>query len=379
MNKNNKFIHMSKPYLDDCELRAVQRVFETGYLGFGNEVEKFENLLSKFFNRGVACVSSGTSAIFLALEALGIGKGDEVIVQSLTYIATYQAIAATGAVPISCDISKHDLSIDLMDAKKKLTSKTKAIIPVHYAGNAVIMNEVIEFAARNNLRIVEDASHAFGSQSKHKLIGSFGDITCFSFDPVKSITCGDGGAIVTDDTSVINRVRKTRMLGIEKKGLKTRMDRRTIAKSVDGLGWRYHMNNISAAIGITQFKKFDFLKKKRQSLALGYINNLESYPGINLFPFNYREIVPYIFVIELKNNNNFKIIDKFAKSKIEVGFHYFPGHLFKYFNNSNKVFLPVTESIYKRLLTLPLHPGLENHDIDLISNHLINIIDKEYA
>ena len=260
MNRNNEFIQMSKPYLDGCELKAVQKVLESGFIGYGNQVEQFEELLANYFNRKVACVSSGTSAIFLALKALGIGAGDEVLVQSLTYIATYQAISATGALPVSCDISKNDLSIDLMDAKRKISSKTKAIIPVHYAGNATIMKELIEFAFQNKIRVVEDASHAFGSLINGKLIGSFGDITCFSFDPVKSITCGDGGAIVTNDDDVIKSVRKARLLGMEKRRQTTKFDRRSNAKSVDRLGWRYHMNNISAAIGITQFKKFEFLK-----------------------------------------------------------------------------------------------------------------------
>lgn len=196
-NKNN--IQLSKPYLDEEDLESVREVFGTGYLGMGANVEKFEDLLRHYFNREVVCVSSGTSALHLALNALGVKSGDEIIVQSLTYSATFQAIAAAGAIPISCDICEEDLTIDLDDARKKLTSRTKAIIPVHYTGNASKLEEVLKFAHKYNIRVIEDAAHAFGSKYNEHLVGSIGDITCFSFDPVKNMTCGEGGAVVTNE------------------------------------------------------------------------------------------------------------------------------------------------------------------------------------
>ena len=200
-----KKIKLSKSSLGDLEKRAVQRILEGEFLGMGQEVGHFEAELTNFLGRPAVCVATGTAALHLALQAIDLQPGDEVLVQSLTYVASFQAIVAAGAIPVACDIHPDSLAIDLADAQAKLSPKTKAIMPVYYAGKPQQVDEITKFARINNLRIIEDSAHAFGSRHRGQLVGSFGDITCFSFDGIKNITSGEGGCIVTDDTNVIRR------------------------------------------------------------------------------------------------------------------------------------------------------------------------------
>ena len=265
-----KLIRLSKSCIDEKEKEAVLRVLDKEFLGMGNEVNTFEKSLEKYFGRDVVCVSTGTSALQIALQSIGIKKSDEVLVPSLTYVASYQSISATGAIPISCDINPDSLIIDLNDAKEKLSEKTKAIMPVHYAGDASQIIKINAFANKHKLRVVEDAAHAFGSFFKNKKIGSFGDIACFSFDGIKNITSGEGGCIVSNDKNVIGLCKDLRLLGVENDSNLRFQGKRSWNFDVKYQGWRYHMSNIMASIGLEQFKKMEVFRAKRRSLAKTY-------------------------------------------------------------------------------------------------------------
>lgn len=191
---NKSMIPVQRPSIGKEELAAVKMVFDTGWLGMGPKVKEFEDAVGAFLGaRHVIATNTGTTALHLALDAIGLKHGDEVVVPSLTYVATIQAITETGARPVFCDVEEDTLNIDLSDVEGKITSKTKAILPVHYRGIPCDMNRLLTLAKKFGLRVVEDAAHAFGSYYKGKRIGSFGDLTCFSFDPVKNVTCGEGG------------------------------------------------------------------------------------------------------------------------------------------------------------------------------------------
>ncbi|MBX2977010.1 MAG: DegT/DnrJ/EryC1/StrS aminotransferase family protein [Ignavibacteriaceae bacterium] len=373
----NEFIQMSMPSLGEEEITSLNHLFKIGYLGLGEQVEIFENLISEYLNRDFVAVSSGTSALFLALEACGIGEGDEVIVQSLTYIATYQAILAVGATPISCDVNPTDLSIDLIDVQKKITTKTKAIIPVHYNGNAGKLDELLQLADKNNLRVIEDAAHAFGCKTNNKIIGSFGDITCFSFDPVKSLTCGEGGGISSSDKKLIEHVKTTRFLGIFRSKDDNISGSKSYNDEISTQGWRYHMNNIHATIGIEQFKKFSTIKEKRQKLAKLYNEFLSCISGIELLPFDYNAIIPYLFVLKLKNHKNTDVIRRLKDFNIGSSYHYYPCHLQPLISKNKNEYLPNTEKNYSKLLSLPMHTNLDESHIEHISNSLKKIIDED--
>ena len=214
--KTKKLIRLSKSSLGEAEKQAVMGVLDREFLGMGAEVQQFEEMLVEYFEKPVVCVSSGTAALHISLQAAGVGFGDEVLVQSLTYVASFQAISSTGATPVACDVEADTLCLDWRDAEKRLTPNTKAVMPVHYAGGVGALNDIYAFAEKYGLRVIEDAAHAFGTDYQGNKVGSFGDIVCFSFDGIKNITSGEGGCIVTDDTSVLQKARDARLLGVER-------------------------------------------------------------------------------------------------------------------------------------------------------------------
>ncbi|MEW5693352.1 MAG: DegT/DnrJ/EryC1/StrS aminotransferase family protein [Candidatus Hydrogenedentota bacterium] len=368
-----KKIRLSKSVVGIREKKALSKVIDHSYLGMGDFVKEFEEKLKVYLKREVVCVNSGTAALHLALMALNLNQGAEVLVQSLTYVATYQAIKAAGYKPVSCEIVPQTCTIDLDDAKRKITDKTKVILPVHYAGRTGNLEQIYNFARKYNLHVVEDAAHAFGTIYKNKKIGSFGEIVCFSFDGIKNITSGEGGAVVTSDNKVLEYVRDARLLGVHKDTEKRYNGKRSWEFDVFFQGYRYHMSNLFAAIGIVQLARFEKeFKIKRQILAKNYHKRLSKIKDIELFPDDYDRVVPHIFPIRILNNKRDRLRGVLEKHNIETGIHYYPNHLLSYFRNKNER-LPVTERIYKELISLPLHPELTKQDQDRI----IKILKKE--
>ena len=359
----NNSIRLSKSVIGSEEINAVSIVLKNEFLGMGKEVLEFEKNLSSYLKSPVVCVNTGTSALQLALQACDIGYGDEVLVQSLTYLASFQAISSTGAKPVACEVNSSNLTIDLNDAKKRLSKKTKAIMPVHYSGNPGNLDAIYSFAKQHNLRVIEDAAHAFGSIYNNKLIGSFGDIICFSFDGIKNITSGEGGCVVSNDLLIIDKVKDLRLLGVSKDSDKRYQNKRTWDFNVSEQGWRFHMSNIMAAIGIEQLKKFDSFKIKRKSIAKLYQETLSKVKGIELLPINYENITPHIFPVKVKNGKRDLLKKHLESHSIQTGLHYKPNHLHDFYSSCK---LPVTESLFTELLTLPLHPDLSEKDVMFI-------------
>ena len=212
-------IRVSKSIVGKQESDAVENVIRNiGYLGMGEEVGSFENELELYIGNPdyrAVCVNTGTSALHLAIESV-TKPGDEVLVPSFTFVATYQAITAAGCIPISCEVNKDILLLDVNDARERITNKTKVILPVLYASNPGNLKEIYVLAKEFNLRVIEDSAHAFGCNYNGNKIGAQGDIICFSFDGIKNITSGEGGAIFTSDVKVIEYVKDARLLGVEK-------------------------------------------------------------------------------------------------------------------------------------------------------------------
>ena len=366
-------IRLSKSCISSYETKRVLKVLKKEYLGMGKEVELFENKLSNYFNRKAICVNTGTSAIQLAIESCNFKEGDEILVPSLTYLATFQAITAARAVPIACDIDLETFIICINDAKNKISNKTKAIMPVHFTGCAGPLDKIYDFAKEFKLRVIEDAAHAFGSKFNDKLIGSFGDIACFSFDGIKNITSGEGGCVVTNDVKIINKVKDKRLLSVHRDTENRFKGKRSWDFDVNSQGWRYHMSNIMAAIGIEQFKRKNNLFNKRKRLAIKYDNLLKDHSKIQILNRNYNQIVPHIYVIIIKGKFNRNLFRKeLANFKIETGIHYKPNHLLSFYNK--KIRLKNTEKVYPKLLTLPLHPDLKIKDIKYIVDKLNYLI-----
>jgi len=372
-SKQNRIVRLSKSSLSNLEKSAVMNVLDKEYLGMGEEVREFEELLTSFFGRPAVCVSSGTAALHLALQALGLQDGDEVLVQSLTYVASYQAISATGAKPVACEVDIDTLCIDLKDAERRLTKNTKAIMPVHYSGGVGKLDQVYAFAAKHNLRVIEDAAHAFGTKYKNKKVGSFGDVTCFSFDGIKNITSGEGGCIVSNNQDLLNKIRDIRLLGVEKDTANRYAGKRSWSFDVVSQGWRYHMSNIMASIGIQQLKRFESFVKQRQVLAKKYDKLLSCHENIKLLKHNYENVVPHIYVVRINDHiDRNKVVKSLNDRGIQTGMHYFPNHLLSYYSNGEK--LQKTEKIYQSLISLPLHYDLLESDVEFVCDEILRLV-----
>ncbi len=352
-------------------------VLDSEFLGMGEEVKLFEEELTAFLGRQVACVVNGTAALHLGLQACGIGQGDEVLVQSLTYVASFQAISAVGATPVPCDIDPKTLTIDWKDAEKRITPRTRAIMPVHYSGGVGELDQIYAFAQSYGIRVIEDAAHAFGTKYQNQLVGSFGDIACFSFDGIKNITSGEGGCVVSNNPDIMSRVRDARLLGVEKDTEKRFQGQRSWDFDVRSQGWRYHMSNIMAAIGRVQLRRLPELSVKRQQLAYCYDKRLSGISFITLLKHNYEEVVPHIYPICLTEGLPRDYVrQRLLEHGIQTGLHYQPNHHLSFFSNGLDYQLPITDRTYSGLITLPLHPDLSEEQIDFICSILVQVINN---
>lgn len=362
--KKSNFIKLSKSSIGRAEKNAVLEVLDLEYLGMGREVEKFERALSEYFQRKVICVSSGTAALQLALESLGFEKGFEVLVPTVTYVATFQAVIASGGIPVACDIDPLTMLLDLDSADRRKTAKTKVIIPVHYGGDASNLDKIYQFAQKNELRVVEDAAHAFGGSHKNLKIGSFGDIACFSFDGIKNITAGEGGCVVTNDKKVSDYVADARLLGVSGDTERRYSGQRSWQFDVVDRGWRYHMSNIMAAIGIEQLKKITVIARKRRNLATLYDALLKNNPFIVPFSRNYECVLPHIYAVRIPGLRDRSLLQKkLLDLGIQTGVHYQPNHFLTIYKNIEKVSLLEAEKVCEEIISLPLHCDLKRDDI----------------
>lgn len=370
---------MSKSVVGKAEADAVAHIIEdVGYLGMGATVGEFEHDLEKYIGGGrrVLCVNSGTAALHLAVQAV-TSPGDDVLVPSFTFVSSYQAITAAGCHPVSCDIDPDTLTMSLEDAEKRITPRTTAMMPVYYASNCNMADDYVAFAKKHHLRLIEDAAHAFGCcRGENRKIGSFGDVTCFSFDGIKNITSGEGGAVVTANEDVIQKVSDARLLGVQKDSEKRYAGKRSWVFDVVAQGYRYHMSNIFAAIGKVQLARLDKeFAPKRRHIAKLYTMMLEYNPAVRLIQMNYdRDIIPHIFVIEILNGRRDRLEEAFREKDIQFGVQYRPNHLLTYFKAGYS--LPVTEDVYSKVISLPMHPELSDDDVKLICS-IINKVTEE--
>ena len=367
-------IKISKACIAPSVVDTLTEVFND-YLGMGQYVREFEAQLSEYFggNMQVIAVNTGTSALHLAVEALGIGPGDEVLVPSLTYVASCQAVSAARAKPVLCNVDERGF-IDLSDAHKRISSSTKAIMPVHYASDSSMMVHVYDFAREHGLRVIEDAAHSFGSVQDGQPVGHSGDVLCFSFDGIKNITCGEGGAIVTSDTQVADYARDARLLGVAKDTEKRFNHQRSWDFDVSIQGYRYHMSNINAAIGLSQLKQLNAFKSKRQDLVACYLDQLQAVTGIKLLPLDYGNMMSHIFVIRVMDGQRDALRDYLREHDIETGIHYKPNHLLTRY--STDYALPMTEQLYDEIVTLPLHCHLETQHIKMVCQHICQFLES---
>lgn len=367
-------IKLSQACLGNEEKQAISRVIDNLYLGMGKEVKAFEEELQAFISEDiqVACVNTGTSALHLATQACGIGPGDEVLIPSITYVASFQAVSATGAKPIPCDVDIDTGCISVKSAEDHITSYTKAIMPVHYGGNPGDLDGIYTLAKQYNLRVIEDAAHSFGGYYKGHRVGAVGDVICFSFDGIKNITCGEGGAVVSKDKSIIEKVQDLRLLGIANDTEKRYLGKRSWDFDVVDQGWRYHMSNINAAIGREQLKKSDHFWEIRKTLHHHYMKQLPK-QFVETLDIDVNQVNPHMLPVKIKEGSRDELRDYLLDHEIETGIHYKPNHLLTKYRSHD---CPNTEKLYGQLLTLPFHCNMSISDVEKVCGKITQFFQK---
>ncbi|AIJ35236.1 aminotransferase DegT [Porphyromonas gingivalis] len=366
-----KYIPYGRPLIEEDDMEAVIEVLKSDFISTGPKVTEFERLFADYVGAKYAvAVSSGTAALHCAYLAIDLLSEDEVITTPMSFIATSNAAIYCGARIKFADIQGDSLNVDTEYINKLITSSTKVIVPVHFAGRPCEMDKILEIAKQHNLYVIEDASHALGASYKGKKIGSIGDMTTFSFHPVKHITTGEGGMITTNDENIYHNLLKIRNHGIVKSHVPTNKGEWYYEQQL--LGYNYRLTDIQCALGISQLKKLDRWIKKRRELANYYNERLQLIEELEVPTMN-KEHAWHLYIIKVKDPRHREKLFTFLRGKsIGVNVHYIPIHMQPYYQSIGykKNTLPVAESVYEHIITLPLHPSMTLSEADYIINSI---------
>ncbi|MBI5145294.1 MAG: DegT/DnrJ/EryC1/StrS family aminotransferase [Candidatus Omnitrophica bacterium] len=366
-----RIIPLFKPSMDNKEVRAVRDALFSGWIGLGPKTQEFEEKFADYIGVKYAVgVNSGTAALHLALKVLDLRPQDEVITTALTFVSTNHAIIYNNARPVFADIEQDTLTLDIGDIKRKLTPRTKVILPVHYGGHPADLDEIIDIVKDRKIYLVEDAAHACGAQYKGRRIGTFGDLTCFSFHAVKNLSVGEGGMITTNNKKFAERLQRLRWMGINR----TTWDRAKGKKkyswqyTVDEIGFKEHLDDIHSAIGLVQLSKLEKLNQRRRQIISIYNNAFNKIEWITLTREKpYVKSAYHLYVIRVPYEFRDRLINYLAAKGISAGVHYFPNHFYCIYE-PYRTYLPVTEEVYRKIITLPLYPDLKNSEINRVIN-----------
>ena len=384
-------IPFSKVPLAGNESSYVNEVLASGWLTTSSKALLFEKLFAEYVGATYACaVNSCTSALHLAVEAIGIKKGDKVLVPSLTFTASAEVLRYMGADPVFMDVEYGTglISPSILKKTLKTNSNIKAIVLVHYGGQALVMTApdgegIVDICRKNNILIIEDAAHAFPAIYKDKFIGSFGNVTCFSFYANKTITTGEGGMLVTDDEAIFNRAKIMRLHGINRDIWARFTDNKSSWEyDVIAPGFKYNMPDINAAIGLAQLEKAEFFRSQRQRCAAFYLNELKECSNIDLpvsnMPMEHHSW--HLFPVKILpgspvSRNEF--IQLMTKEGIGTSVHYKPLHRMTYYKETYKLIpedFPNTEKIWNGTVSLPIYPELKDEELQYICQTIKKIL-----
>ena len=372
------------PDISKSDKLAVMNALNSHMLTDGPQLRKFEREFAKYTGSKYAVgVSNGTASLHLALKALGLKKGDEVIIPNITFVATANSVLLTGATPVLVDVNYDDMNISLDSIKQSITSKTKAILPVHIAGKICKMTQIKKIAKKNNLLLIEDCAHAIGTKLNNKHAGTFGSIGCFSFYPTKNFTTIEGGMVITNSKRIAEYVTSARSHGLTR----SLADRYSKGKPWDydiiNPGFNYRLDEIRASLGLSQLKRINSLNSKRFLASKYYSKQLEEIPGI-ITPkiFKNKEHTYHLYIIRIKNEfgqNRDVVFKELKKVGIHVSLHYKPLHRFSAYKNLTKTYgrLDNSEQIYKESLSLPLYPSISKKQQDLVIHNIKKYEDQD--
>lgn len=376
------YLSYGKQYIDDDDIKAVVDVLKGDYLTTGPSVKAFEKAVAEYVGAKYAvAVSNGTAALHAACFAAGIGEGDEVIVPPITFAASSNCVLYCGGKSVFVDINPHTYNIDIEKIEEAITPKTKAIIPVDFAGQSVDMHSIRRIADKYNLIVIEDAAHALGSEYKGKKVGALADMTEFSFHPVKPITTGEGGVVVTNSEELYKQMLLFRTHGITRNSkLLTRNEGPWYYEQLD-LGYNYRITDIQCALGLSQLNKLDDFVEKRRSIVKKYNEAFKDIEEI-ITPFEeeFSNSGWHIYVIKLNSDKltctRKEVFEALQAENIGVNVHYLPVYLHPYYQKLGYKggLCPEAEKLYESIITLPLFPKMTNKDVEDVINAVKKVV-----
>ncbi|UXH43435.1 UDP-4-amino-4,6-dideoxy-N-acetyl-beta-L-altrosamine transaminase [Rossellomorea vietnamensis] len=381
------YLPYGKQWIDQEDIEEVIKILKSDYLTTGPAVLKFEEAIANYVGSAYAVAfCNGTAALHGACFAAGISEGDEVITTPLTFAASSNCVLYQGGVPVFADIDPHTYNIDPEEIERKITSKTKAIIPVDFTGQPVNLDKIIEIADKHDLVVIEDAAHALGATYKGQKVGSISDMTMFSFHPVKHITSGEGGIITTDNKEYYEKLMQFRSHGITRDKVKLKEDHGPWYYEMQFLGYNYRMTDIQAALGTSQLKKIDKFIDLRRKIVTAYNEGFKEIEEINIpYQDNNGESSWHLYIVKLSLEKlkvrKKEIFEALLSENIGVNVHYIPVHLQPYYSQLGykRGICPKAEKLYEEIITLPLFPAMSMDDVyDVISavNKVINYYRK---
>lgn len=366
--------------IDEDDINAVIDVLKSDYLTTGPKIAEFEQAVASYTGAKYAvAISNGTSALHAACFAAGIGRGDEVITTPLTFAASANCVLYCGGTPVFADVDPYTYNIDPKDIRKKITDKTKAIIAVHLAGQPCDMDEIHSIAQEHNLIVIEDGAHALGSVYKGKKVGCLSDMTTFSFHPVKPITTGEGGMIMTDNGELYKRLVLFRSHGITRDdSMMARNEGPWFYQQLD-LGYNYRITDIQCALGCSQMKKLDIFLKRRRELAERYNNAFIECDNI-VTPYQLPDTQSgwHLYIVQVKKHDRKQVFETLRDKGIGVNVHYIPVYMHPYYQEHGykDVHCVNAEEIYSHIISLPLYPGLTDEQQDYVIDTLKQLCEE---
>ncbi|WP_167955984.1 UDP-4-amino-4,6-dideoxy-N-acetyl-beta-L-altrosamine transaminase [Anaerosporobacter faecicola] len=360
--------------IDNEDIQAVVETLKSDFLTTGPKVAEFEKVVASYVGAKYAvAVSNGTAALHAACYAAGIGKGDEVITTPITFAASANCALYCGAKPVFADIDADTYNIDPEDIERKITKRTKAIIAVHFTGQPCDMDMIHKIARNHNLVVIEDGAHALGADYKGKKIGSLSDMTTFSFHPVKHITTGEGGMVVTNNKELYNRLILFRSHGITRDAtLLSHNEGPWYYEQLD-LGYNYRITDIQCSLGISQMKKLDKFLLRRREVAKRYDNAFADNKNIKI-PYQLKECNNsyHLYTIQVLNYDRRQVFDKLRSIGIGVNVHYIPIYKFPYYrdNGYKDIICNNAENYYEHCISIPIFYGLTDKEQEFVIDNI---------
>jgi dTDP-4-amino-4,6-dideoxygalactose transaminase len=369
-----EFLPIAQPDLDDDDVAEVVNTLRSGWLVYGPKTQRLEQEFAAMVGAKHALgVNSCTAGLHLSLLAAGVGPGDEVITTPLTFAATANVILHVGATPVLADICADDLNIDPEQIERRITPRTKALIPVHYGGQACRMDEILDIARRNNLTVIEDAAHCAGSGYKERMVGNIGDLASFSFYPVKNMTTGQGGMVTTNDDALAAQIVALRNHGLDSNAwnrYSAEADR--LFYTMSAPGFNYGMFDLLASIGLGQLRRLPAFNAKRRVLAEHYTRAFADVPQIET-PTVRDDVTTnwHLYVIRLRDARvtRAELAARLKQRGIGTSVHYYPIHYHPYYRERfgfQRGDYPVCEAEFERILSLPLFPKMDERDVERV-------------